>query len=303
MRIAVLGAGAMGALFGSYLSRRHTVTLVDINQPLVEKIRSQGVLVIEPDHTRKRFYPQAVCDTSQMEPVDLVIVFVKAMYTRSSLRTNRGLIGPDTYIMTLQNGGGHEEILREFVDDAHVIIGTTQHNCTVVSQGQINHGGAGQIHIGSHTGSAAALEPIAAAFTECGLATDCSTQVQSLIWDKLFTNVSASVLTGILQVPLGYISQNPDAWTLCQTLIREAVAVANADGMDFDPAKKIEEVRAVCDKSPNGYTSIWADLKNGRKSEVDTISGYVVRASHRNGTAAPTHEMMVHLVHSMEARA
>ena len=303
MRIAVLGAGAMGALFGSYLSRRHTVTLVDINQPLVEKISSQGVLVTEPDRTRKRFYPKAVWDTSQMEPVDLVIVFVKAMYTRISLKANRTLIGPDTYIMTLQNGGGHEEILREFVDDAHVIIGTTQHNCTVVSQGQINHGGAGQTHIGSHTGSADALKPIADAFTECGLATDCSAQVQSLIWDKLFTNVSASVLTGILQVPLGYISRNPDAWMLCQTLIREAVAVANADGMRFDPAKKIEEVRTVCDKSPNGYTSIWADLKNGRKSEVDTISGYVVRASRRNGTAAPTHEMMVHLVHSMEARS
>ena len=111
--------------------------------------------------------------------------------------------------------------------------------------------------------------------------------VQKLIWQKMFTNVSASVLTGILQVPLGYIAQNANAWAVCETLIREAVAVAAGDGLDFDAEQKIAEVRAVCEKSPNGLTSIYADLRDGRRSEVDTISGSVVRASDRNGVPAP----------------
>ena len=116
----------------------------------------------------------------------------------------------------------------------------------------------------------------------------------------MFTNVSASVLTGILQVPLGYIAHNANAWAVCETLIREAVAVAAGDGLDFDAEQKIAEVRAVCEKSPNGLTSIYADLRDGRRSEVDTISGSVVRASDRNGVPAPTYRAMMNLVHALE---
>ena len=157
-------------------------------------------------------------------------------------------------------------------------------------------------HIGGVTGGSARLQPIADAFTACGLEADCVENVQKLIWQKMFTNVSASVLTGVLQVPLGYIAQNPNAWAVCEALIREAVAVAAGEGLDFDAEQKIAEVREVCEKSPNGLTSIYADLHNGRRSEVDTISGSVVRASERNGVPAPTHRAMVNLVHAMEGK-
>lgn len=104
--------------------------------------------------------------------------------------------------MTLQNGSGHEDVLKQFVDDAHVIIGTTQHNSAVTTIGEIRHGGSGMTHLGNLTGDVKPLEPIAQVFTESGLEADCVANVQKLIWQKMFTNVSASVLTGILQVPL-----------------------------------------------------------------------------------------------------
>ena len=126
--------------------------------------------------------------------------------------------------------------------------------------------------------------------------------MQKLIWGKMFTNVSASVLTGVLQVPLGYIAENESAWALCEKLVREAVAVAAGEGLDFDADEKVAEVRGVCERSPKGLTSIYADLRDGRKTEVDTISGSVVRASRRNGVPAPTHEAMVALVHAMEGK-
>lgn len=231
-----------------------------------------------------------------------MIVFVKAMFSESALENNRALIGPDTYLMTLQNGSGHEDVLKRFADDAHVVIGTTQHNSAVVGLGEIRHGGSGMTHIGGVTSGSARLQPIADAFTACGLEADCVENVQKLIWQKMFTNVSASVLTGVLQVPLGYIAQNPNAWAVCEALIREAVAVAAGEGLDFDAEQKIAEVREVCEKSPNGLTSIYADLHKGRRSEVDTISGSVVRASERNGVPAPTHRAMVNLVHAMEGK-
>lgn len=302
MKIAVLGSGAMGGLFGSYLSRRNEVTVVDINAAVVDKINREGLEVLEPDGTSNVFHPKAVTTTEGMAPVDLVVVFLKAMFSEGALKANRGIIGPDTCLMTLQNGSGHEDTLGKFVPQENIIIGTTQHNASAAAPGVSKHGGSGITHLGCVTGSVQRFQPIADAFTACGLEADVSGDVQKMIWGKMFTNVSASALTAVLQVPLGYISREEHAWALCQTLIREAVDVAAALGMEFDCAQKIAEVKAVCDNSPEGLTSIYADLRDGRRSEVDTISGSVVRAGKKAGVPTPSHEFVVSLIHAMENR-
>lgn len=302
MKIAVLGSGAMGGLFSAYLSRHHEVTVIDVNAALVDKVNAEGLEVREPDGSSQLYHPHATLSTEGMKPVDLVVVFVKAMFSEGALQNNRSIIGPDTYLMTLQNGSGHEDTLGKFVDEEHIIIGTTQHNASVAGVGVTNHGGSGITHMGCVTGSAARLQKFADAFTECGLEADTSDGVQRMIWNKMFTNVSASVLTGILQVPLGYISQNEAAWAMCCQLIREAVDAAAGLGMEFDYDEKVSEVKAVCDRSPNGLTSIYADLRDGRRTEVDTISGSIVRAGKKGGVATPSHEFAVQMVHAMEGR-
>ena len=303
MRIAVIGAGAMGALYGGYLSKHNDVLLVDVNQTQVDTINETGLTIHEPDGSVTMCHPKATTNTQGMEPVDVVVLFVKSMFSRAALQGNSSLIGPDTYLMTLQNGSGHEDTLLEFVPRDHVIIGTTQHNSAIVGFGEIRHGGSGKTCIGLLDGNSDRVAHVAEAFSVCGLEALCDDQVQKLIWGKMFTNVSASVLTGVLQVPLGYIAQNASAWELCEKLIVEAVAVAKGEGLDFDVQEKIAEVRGVCERSPQGLTSIYADLRDGRKTEVDTISGSVVRASKRNGVPAPTHEALVAMVHAMEGKA
>ena len=302
MKIAVLGAGAMGGLYSAYLSRHNEVTVIDVNAQVVEKINADGLEVQEPDGTSQVYHPHAVLSTEGMAPVDLIVVFVKAMFSESALNNNRSIIGPETYLMTLQNGSGHEDMLGKFVPQEHIIIGTTQHNASVAGFGVTKHGGSGMTHMGCVTGDVKRLQKFADAFTACGLDADVSDGVQKMIWNKMFTNVSASALTGALQVPLGFISADEHAWKLCCQLIREAVDVAAALGMDFDYDEKVAEVKAVCDKSPNGLTSIYADLRDGRRSEVDTISGSIVRAGKKGGVATPSHEFAVQMVHAMEGR-
>lgn len=204
--------------------------------------------------------------------------------------------------MTLQNGLGHEEILKEFVPAQQIIIGTTQHNSSILESGAIAHGGGGMTHIGCPYGDTPILTEIAENFTACGLTTEGFGNVQKLIWKKLFLNVSASALTAVLQTSLGYIAENAYAWKLAEQLAREAVAVANGDGMDFDADQVIEEIHLLLCGAHNGYTSIYADLRNGRKTEVETITGSVVRASRRNGVPAPSHAMIADLIHAMEER-
>ena len=303
MKIAVLGAGAMGMLFGGYLSQKNEVYLVEVHQDRVNYINEHGVRIREKDGSEGTYFPKAVTASQGIGPVDLVIVFVKAMFTVDALNGNRGLIGPDTYIMTLQNGAGHEAKLLQFTDERHVVIGSTQHNSSVIENGHVNHGGSGKSSIGLPSGGSEVLQPIAEALTACGFECVTSNEVKKQIWTKLFTNTAASSLTAVLQVPLGYIYDDPAAHELMVKLCQEAVAVANAEGFaQFDEAEVIAGVETVCKNAPNGYTSIYADVRDGRRTEVDTISGSVVDAAHALHVPVPVHETIVSLIHALERR-
>ncbi len=303
MKIAVLGAGAMGSLFGGYLSKENDVTLVDLYQPIVDAINANGVKIREKDGFVTVCKPRATSDASRLGKQDLVIVFVKSMYTVSALETNKNLIGENTYLMTLQNGAGHESKLLKFTDRLHVIIGSTQHNSSVIEPGFVNHGGSGITSIGLLDGNSDVLKPIAESFTACGLECHTENNVQKQIWKKMFTNTAASSLTALFQVPLGFIHTDKNANWIMRQLCHEAVTVANALGLDFNEEEVVGDVETVLINAPNGYTSIYADIRDGRRSEVDTISGSVVEAAHDLGIAVPYHEMVVKCIHALEEKA
>ena len=301
MKITILGAGAMGALFGGYLTRANEVYLVDVDAARVAEINAQGIRIREQDGTEAVYRPKAVTETAGLPRMDLMVVFVKAMYTVAALEANRALIGPDTYLMTLQNGAGHEAKLLRFADAAHVIIGSTQHNSSIIGNGHVNHGGGGLTSIGLLDGNSAKLASIADTLSRCGFACGTSDEVKKQIWTKLFLNTAASALTAVLQVPLGFICDDPYACGLMERLAQEAVAVANAEGFaTFDADEVIAGIKTVLEYAKGGYTAIYADVKNGARSEVDTISGSVVDAARTLGVPVPCHETVVALIHALE---
>ena len=300
MKIAVLGAGAMGSLFAAKLSACHDVLVLDLSVPRIETVKVEGIRVMEQDGSVLTGHPQASLPKDAAGEYDLVLVFVKAMFTKAALDGIKAIIGPNTKLLTLQNGGGHEDVLSQFVPMENVLIGTTQHNASVRSDGCIHHGGSGMTVIGNLAGNDAAAQEVVDAFAKAGFDMKVSENVRKAVWQKLMTNVSLSALTGVFQMPLGFVTQSESAWKLCEILIREACEVAKADGVEFDVEDKIEEVRRVSVNGPMGITSICADLQNGRMTEVDTISGSVVRAAKRLGMEAPHHEMMVMLIHAFE---
>lgn len=304
MNIVVIGAGAMGSVYGGRLSLHNEVVIVDVNQKVVDAINQNG-LKIDEDGKTNCYFPRAVASTEGMGEADLVILFVKSMFSRAALESVRNLIGPETRLMTLQNGAGHEHLLMEFVPTENIIIGTTEDNGAVLAPAHVRRGGAGNTNIGVLDLSdvdGVFLETVKAAFDSCGFVVKIHDNIQRLIWDKLFTNVSLSMLTGVLQVDMGYIASDIYAWGLAMTLIHEAILTAKAMGLEFDEAQVIEKVRLTSVNNPFGCTSIRADLRDGRKTEVDTISGAVVRSARMHGVPVPFHECMVTLVHAMEER-
>ncbi len=300
MKIAVIGAGAMGSIYGGRLSLKNDVYLVDTSTQIIDAVNANG-LTLEENGQENIYRPHAVTDTKGLAPVDVIILFVKALYSRAALDSNKHLIGSHTYLMTLQNGSGHEDILSGFAPKERIIIGTTEDNGAVLAPGKVRHGGKGNTNVGMLTEDTENFLPkLKEAFDECGFNVRIHANIQQLIWNKLFVNVALSAVTGVLKCEIGCVTENEFAFTLTKKLLHEAVTTAHALGLEADEEKLLDEIREVGKNSPHGVTSICADLRAGRRTEVDTISGSVVRAAAKCGVSVPCHEFIVNLIHAME---
>ena len=206
MKIAVLGAGAMGSIYGGHLSLKNEVYMIDKKQELVDEINNNGLKLFENDKD-VIYRPNALTESKSIGEVDLVILFVKSLYSKTALMENSNIIGVNTYVMTLQNGAGHEDIISEFVPMERIIIGTTEDNGAILDTGYVRRGGMGKTNIGMLIPDKnGILETVKEVFDGCGFDTHIYSNIKQLIWDKLFTNVSLSALTGVLQMPMGYIA-------------------------------------------------------------------------------------------------
>ncbi len=300
MKIVILGSGAMGSLYGGYLSEENDVYLVCRNDDTQDIINASGIRIIELDGSEKVFRPHAVADPSSIGKADLVILFVKSMDNRRSLAKAERLIGENTYLMTLQNGAGHDGVMADYCRRDHIIIGTSQHNSSLISPGVISHGGSGMTSIGLLEGDSSLLEGIASAFRHSGLECVVSSDITYEVWHKLFTNTAASTLTAVYGVPLGSIVSVRKINEKMRSLASEAVTVADAMGLSFDKDTVIEEIERTALNAKDGYTSIYWDIKKGRKTEVDSISGEVLRKASELGIPVPVHEWVVKTIHEME---
>ena len=307
MKITVIGPGAMGLLFGGKLAACADVSLIGSNAANLEKINKEGVTIKRGDSSVTRMVPAYAAGT-RTEPVDVVMLFTKAYQIRDVLTQNRALIGPDTLLLTLQNGAGHDRVMREFADSAHVLIGTTKQGSSRESGCAIINSGLGETVFGGTAAEGepapdpARLEELRSVFEQAGFPCAVSDNIRFEVWNKLMINASASVLSGVLQVPQGYVESNENAWLICQDLIREICAAAAGEGAIFDPQEQIARVQDHLRKAPGGFTSIYSDIKNGRKTEADFICGAVVRAAQEQGMRVPVQETILRLVHAMEAR-
>lgn len=300
MKIAIIGPGAMGLLYGAYLSVNHEVTLIGRNQENMDMIQKQGVRVEETDGSANQYHLSATTHTVTACPMDLVIVFTKTGDSYQALEAHKDLIDSNTVLLSLQNGMGHENVLRQFVSEENILIGTTKEGSYRKSPAEICHSGKGSTAFGTITGDCNRFQYIADVFTQSGFPCQIESEIKGMIWDKLMINASSSVLTGIFQIPQGDVAKNEYVWNIAIKLITELCATATMDGYPFDAEEQIQRIHDHVLAAPGGYTSIYADLKAGRKTEVSVINGAVVDAAHRLGVNVPTHELIVDIVHGME---
>lgn len=299
MKIAVLGAGAMGSLYGMYLAKKNEVVMIDVYKPQVEAINELGLTMLE-DGVESTSKVQGIVSGTDIGPVDLVVVFVKSTQTYDAVKENQSLIGDDTLVMTLQNGAGNDRDILHFAKKENIVIGTSKHNSVGLGLGKFQHTSFGVTTIGTMDITSNKDEQVAGILNEAGLETVVSDDIQRIIWSKLFVNMSINTLSALLECKIGYMIQNDYAWDFAQKIVYEGVMVAEADGTYFDRREALNAVHKVCEDAKEGYASMYQDRLHKRPTEIDKINGAVVEQAKRYGVATPYNSLIVDLIHAIE---
>ena len=301
MKIVIIGAGAMGCLYGAYLSEKNEVTMLDVYEPQVDAINKNGITIVEPDGTERQYKKVCAMKSGTCESVaDLVVVFVKSIYSENALEENKALFGPDTVVMTLQNGAGNDRKIAKYVSRENIVIGTSKHNSINLGGGKISHTGAGITTIGSNLGRIEALSKIEEVLSQSGFETEVSDDIQRIIWSKLFVNLSINTFTAITRAPIGFMIENQYAWDFAEKMICEAVDVAEADGTHFSYMEVLNMVHHVCENLEKGYSSMYQDVTRGIPTEIDAINGAIVQQAKLYNVPAPYNTLIVDLIHAIE---
>lgn len=181
MKIAIIGSGAIGCLYGAYLSKSNEVHMICRRQKVVDSINRDGLTVFEPDGTKQRYPDVRACLSGECDgEMDLLIIIVKGMDTSSAIEANESIIGKHTLVMTLQNGGGNDLVISRYVPMERIIIGTTKHNSVNLDNGKVSHSGAGTTLIGCNTNDTD-ISSVARALEEAGFETEISDNIQRII--------------------------------------------------------------------------------------------------------------------------
>lgn len=301
MKIVVIGAGAMGCLYGAYLSRNNDVVLLNSSQPQVDAINQKGITIREENGTEENYSSvKAYTSGTYHEAADIVIVFVKSTHTLEALEENKTLFGEKTIVMSLQNGAGNDRKIEKYAKRENIVIGTSKHNSVNLGNAVCKHIGSGVTTIGSNHHAVEILANIKEMLNGCGFTTVISDDIQRIIWSKLFVNLSINTFTAITKTPIGYMVQNKDAWHFANRLIYEAIEVAEEDGTYFDRREVLENVRHTCIDASAGYSSMYQDVTRKVKTEIDSINGAIVEQAKKYGVPVPYNSLIVDLIHSIE---
>ena len=302
MKIAIIGSGAMGSLFGGHLAAAgHEVVLYDVSREHVDAVNRDG-LSIEQAGTGELTVcrPAASTDPESVRGSDAMIVFVKSTSTEEVARQFAPLAGKAAIALTLQNGLGNEAMIRKHFGAGRTAAGVTSQGATFLGPGKIRHAGKGPTHIGMADAESARLAPLAAALAAAGFETHVEADVQGLIWSKLVINVGINALTAIMQQPNGRLVDFEETKAVMADLVAEALAVAKARGVRITHADSLQTVYEVARKTGANRSSMLQDFDRKRVSEIDFINGAIVREAAELGIPVPVNATLTRLIKALE---
>jgi len=307
MQIAIVGAGVLGSIFGSLLARNgFDVTLIEVLEERVRLIEREGLWLQMPDGERVHSRLTITSAPAKVGVQDLVMVCVKGYHTASAIRSAAPMIGPDTQVLSVQNGLGNLETIAEEVGPERVIGGITAHSGMPVGMNEVRYvGGVGPLLvIGPYDGvERPAFRDFVARLTAVGMDVHAVPDINPVIWKKLIANVSTNCIAALTGLTGGQAVRHEPTVEVIRGLAEELAAVARAKGIDFpelaDPTKFALTAFAG---TRDNKVSMLQDVEAGRPTEIGNLNEVIVKEGARLGIPTPYNQAVVWLVRGVEER-
>ena len=303
MRVLIFGAGAMGSVFGGFLSRTTDVVLVGRN-PHVKAVREHGLRVsgIWGEHL---FRPDARTTLEDLGLFDTVFITTKAYDTPTAVREVLLHLTPQGTVITMQNGIGNEEAVAEVVGRDRTMGGMAIFGARLVAPGHVEVTVyASECHVGPLAGGLERAVKLAETLSRAGIPTLPTGEIVREKWMKAFYNIALNPLSAVLRVPYGFLGEHEETRGLMKSLLKEAFAVARAQGAELEMDWE-EYFRYLLERqlppTAGHRSSMLQDLERGRRTEIDYLNGAIVGLGKRKGIKTPVNETIVRIVKALEA--
>lgn len=293
-RVAVLGAGALGGVFGGYLEQSGVdVTLVDVWEEHVDRITEEGLRIERPDREDVVVTPTATTDPETVGTVDVLFVFVKSYHTKDAMASSSALYDEETTVVTLQNGLLNMGYIAEYVPERNIVGGATTIGSSMEGPGHVLHTGWGETKIAGYEQDR--VDTVADLLEGCGVDVETADDPEAVIWAKQFVSVGikpVAALTGLLDGPL---SDYEESAQVMDRLVEEAIEVAKARGIPIE-GDPVAETHRNCQINYETMSSMLEDVQNERPTEIDQINGAIVEYADQEGIDVPYNRMATNLI-------
>jgi len=291
-KIFVLGAGAIGSIYGALLSEATDVLLAG-NKAHVEAINAKGLTLF--DGTKKVFFPAATTRIRSIPEKALILLTTKAYDSAEAIAGIGKLLKKDTVILVLQNGIGNEEIVKQVAAKKNTVLrGVTTMAAEFVKPGKIRFW-SGETIIESHGDSSKIVDT----FNRCGLKSRIADNIINEVWNKLVVNCVVNPLTALLNVRNRMILGEP-LKNVRHGIVKECIQIAEAEGILLP-----QSLDRRVDKQLMHYTnfsSMYQDLAKGNRTEIDFLNGKIVELGKKHAIQTPINETLVSCIKFLEGK-
>ncbi len=306
MKTVIVGGGAIGRLFGSFLGTGgHEVNLIDIDQKVIGAMQGEGIGLMAQDEEDRDIVVSvpvtALENGAKVESCDLVLLLVKSQATLAAARSVAHLITDTCPMICIQTGLGNLEELKTVVEEKNILLGLTFMSGTALAGARVRQGGVGTTFIGELNGDfTPRLEKIAKTFNDCGIITEMSHRILGRLWCKVIVFSAINPLSAILKVPNGCLTTRIESVTLMKALLEEGKKVATACSVDLACDDLYQLLFETCQQSANNLSSMLQDILNDRATEIEAQNGAICRYAELHGVPVPTHRAIVQLIKLLE---
>jgi 2-dehydropantoate 2-reductase len=293
----VLGAGAIGSLFGGFLAKEGNDVVLVGREKHVNAIQKKGLTI--RDGVEYVVKVKAVTSVDQVKtPLDLILLTVKAYDTRQAILEVHDLMDEKTTVLCLQNGLGTEEIASELIENP--LRGVTSNGSLLVKSGVVAHTGRGDTILGEQEGSVTQrMKMIADTFTQAGLNTRITENIQGVVWTKTLVNSGINPFGALTGMKNGELIREPSLKGLMIRTVEEGVSVAETMGITLE-GDPVDLTLQTAERTANNRNSMLQDILRSKRTEIDFINGAISEHGRRNRVPTPINDVLTGLIRTLE---